>query len=116
MDPILVFLIVGTFAMSASISASKLLKLPEEEQPAWMQGNSGKVRVLIGGNVFAVTLVAAFVYGLFHVTWWIPVACLFITFPVMHVVNLEKLLGAEKGFFICGGVAVASSVLIWLFW
>ncbi|MEH6629037.1 MAG: hypothetical protein V7739_21595 [Motiliproteus sp.] len=116
MDPIIVFLIAGTLAMSAAISASKLLKLPEEEQPAWMGSKSGKIRVLIGGNLFALTLVASVVYGAFHLIWWVPVACLFITFPVIHVVILEKLLGSAKGFWITGVAALASNLLLWLFW
>ncbi len=116
MDPILVFLIAGTFAMSASISASKLLKLPVEEQPGWMQGKSGNVRVLLGGNLFALILVATVVFGVYHLTWWVPVACLFITFPVLHVIILERLLGPAKGFMFSGFAAIASTPLLWIFW
>mgnify|MGYP001048195201 CR=1 FL=1 len=116
MDPLIIFLISGTFAMSAAIFASKLLKLPAEEQPSWGQGQSGNTRILLGGNLFALTLVAAVVYGVFHVAWWIPVACLFITFPVIHVVILEKILSPAKGFLFSGFVAIASTPLLWLFW
>lgn len=112
----LVFLLAGTFSMSASICASKLLKLPEEEQPQWVRGKSGKVRVLLTGNLFAVLLVAAMVYGVMHLTWWIPVVCLFITFPVLHVVILERLLGASRGFLFSGVLSVGAAVLMGVYW
>ncbi|MCW8885209.1 MAG: hypothetical protein OQK12_08125 [Motiliproteus sp.] len=116
MDPILVFLIVGSFAMSAAISASQLLKLPEEEKPSWMHGSSGNTKVLLAGNLFGLVLIATIAYGIFHLTWWVPVACLFVTFPVIHVVILEKLLGAVRGFWLSGFIALAGTPLLWLFW
>ena len=116
LDPILVFLIAGAFAMSAAIFASKLLKLPVDEQPEWAQGKSGNVRILLGGNLFAIALIAAVVYGFYHLVWWIPVACLFITFPVIHVIILEKILSPGKGFLFSGICTVACLPLLWLYW
>lgn len=116
MDPIVVVLISGTFSMSAAIAASQLLKLPVAERPGWMQGKNGQIGVLMGGNLFALILVASMFYGFFHLTWWLPVLCLFLTFPVIHVLILEKLLGPTKEFTLSGLLAVASIPSLWLFW
>lgn len=116
MDPILVFLVSGAFAMSAAISASQLLKRPLEERPRWAQSTKGARSLLLIGNLFALVLVAAMWFGITHLTWWVPVLCLFVTFPVFHVLILERLLGAVKGVVFGGLVALASTVLLWLGW
>lgn len=116
MDPIIVFCIAGVFAMSAALCASQLVKMDDETAPVWARGKSGKTKVLLGGNLFAVILIAAMAYGIFHLIWWIPVVCLFISFPVIHVLILEKLLGPSKGFMISGFAALASTALMWLYW
>lgn len=116
MEAIIVFGVVGAFAMSAALCANQLLKLPEEEQPEWVRGKSGNTKVLMAGNLYSAVLVATIVYGFFHLQWWIPLVCLVLTFPVIHVVILEKLLGLSKGFFISGTLAVLGSPALWLFW
>jgi len=115
-DPILVFLLSGAFSMSAAISASKLLKRPLEDRPRWAQSVTGARNVLLVGNLFGLILVAAMWFGLTHLTWWIPVLCLFITFPVLHVLILERLLGDVKGMVFGGLVALASTLLLGLNW
>ncbi|OMH38179.1 hypothetical protein [Motiliproteus sp. MSK22-1] len=102
--------------MSASLFASKLVKQPVEEQPRWTQGQSGNARVLIGGNVLVLVLIASMVYGIYHMDWWIPVACLFVSFPVLHVVVLERIFAPAKGFLFSGAIALGSAPLIWFFW
>ncbi|WP_210398298.1 hypothetical protein [Motiliproteus sediminis] len=116
MEPMLVFLLSGTFSMSAAISTSKLLKRPAEERPGWLQTTASARNLLLLGNLFALLLVAAMWFGITHLTWWIPVACLFVTFPVIHVLILERLLGDVKGVLFCGTASVASALLLWLGW
>lgn len=116
MDPILVFLLSGAFSMSAAISASKLLKRPLEDRPKWAQSTTGARNVLLLGNLFGLILVAAIWFGIAHLTWWIPLACLFITFPILHVLILERMLGDVKGFVFGGVLAVASIVPLALVW
>lgn len=116
MEPMLVFLLSGTFSMSAAIATSKLLKRPDEERPSWLQSTSSARKVLLLGNLFALVLVAAMWFGITHLTWWIPIACLFITFPVIHVLILERLFGDVKGMVVCGAASVASTGLLWLHW
>ncbi|WP_207063427.1 hypothetical protein [Motiliproteus sp. SC1-56] len=116
MDPTVVFGLAGAFSMSAAIAASKLLKLPAEEQPAWARGTRGNKRVLIAGNLCALVLVAAMVFGVTHLAWWIPVLCLFITFPVVHVIILEPLLGLARALIVGALGALMGAVLIGLFW
>lgn len=102
--------------MSAALFAGKLMKLPDEEAPEWLQSKEGKTKVLLAGNLFGLILVAAMVYGIYHMTWWIPVICLFISFPAIHVIVMERLFNPFKGVFFSGFVALASTSLLWLYW
>lgn len=102
--------------MSAALSANTLVKMDDEEAPLWARDKAGKTRVLLGGNLFGIILVAAMVFGIYHMTWWIPVICLFVTFPAFHVIILERLLGPAKGLMFSGFVALGSIALMWMSW
>lgn len=116
LESLFVFIVSGGFAMSAALFASKLTKLDVEEAPEWMKTQGGKTKVLLGGNLFGVIFVAAVIYGFMHLTWWIPLACMIVTFPAFHVIVLERLFSLAKGFFISGFIAVASTGLLWFYW
>ncbi|MEH6473662.1 MAG: hypothetical protein V7752_20755 [Halopseudomonas sp.] len=116
LDPIIVFLLCGLFPMSAAIAASKLMKLPEDQQPAWVQGESGMRKVVLLGNLFGVVLIAALWYGFTHVDWWIPLLCLVVTFPVVHLIVIERLFGLSKSFMFSGALSLAVIGLLWLHW
>ena len=116
MDPIIIFLLSGLFPMSAAISASKLMKLPEEQRPGWVQGESGMRRVVLLGNLFGLILIAALWFGFTYLDWWIPLVCLVITFPVVHLVVIERLFGLSKSFMFSGALSLAVTGLLWLHW
>tara|TARA_R110002167_G_scaffold56558_8_gene160540 strand:+ start:7569 stop:7964 length:396 start_codon:yes stop_codon:yes gene_type:complete len=116
LDPIIIFLLSGLFPMSAAISASKLMKLPEEQRPGWVQGESGMRRVVLLGNLFGLILIAALWFGFTHLDWWIPLVCLLITFPVVHLVVIERLFGLSKSFMFSGALSLAVTGLLWLHW
>ncbi len=116
LEQIIVFLLSGVFPMSAAISASKLMKLPADQQPAWGQGEAGMRTVVLLGNLFGLILIAALWYGFSHVDWWVPLLCLVITFPVVHVVVIERLFGLSKSFMFSGALSLAAPVLLWLHW
>jgi hypothetical protein len=116
LDPLIVFLIAGTFSMSGAICAGRLVKLSDEEKPAWIQTQRWGLAILLGGNLLGLVLVAAMIYGIKHLHWWVPVGCLFITFPVLHVVIIERVLGAVNGFFTGAAASLVSILLLWLYW
>tara|TARA_R110002095_G_scaffold145658_2_gene126058 strand:- start:3190 stop:3585 length:396 start_codon:yes stop_codon:yes gene_type:complete len=116
LDPIIIFLLSGLFPMSAAISASKLMKLPEEQRPGWVQGESGMRRVVLLGNLFGLILIAALWFGFTYLDWWIPLVCLVITFPVVHLVVIERLFGLSKSFMFSGALSLAVTGLLWLHW
>ncbi len=102
--------------MSAALFASKLIKLDEEKAPAWVQTKEGKTKAVLAGNLFGIILVAAMVFGFVHLAWWIPIACVVITFPALHVIVFERLFSESKGVVVCGALAAASSGLLWFYW
>ncbi|RDE22839.1 hypothetical protein DV711_09745 [Motiliproteus coralliicola] len=116
MEPIIVFLLCGVFPMSAAIAASKLMKMPEEERPAWVREEAKLQRVVMLGNLFGLVLIAALWYGFTRLEWWIPVLCLVLTFPVIHLMVIERLFGLSKSFMFSGALSLASPVLLWLHW
>ncbi|MDP1125186.1 hypothetical protein Q5O12_27045, partial [Klebsiella pneumoniae] len=65
-----------------------------------MQTRNGAVTVVMIGTLGALTLIGALAYGIRHLEWWIPVSCLFITFPVVHLVVIQRLLGELKALFL----------------
>ncbi len=116
MDQIIVFLLSGLFPMSAAIAASKLMKLPADEQPGWVQGEAGMRKVVLLGNLCGVVLIAALWFGFSHLDWWVPLSCLVFTFPVVHLVLIERLFGLSKSFLFSAALSMAVPVLLWLHW
>ena len=116
MDPIIVFLLSGLFPMSAALSASKLTKTPAEERPAWAASDGGLQKVVLLSNLFAIVLVAALWFGFTHIDWWIPLLCLVVTFPVVHLVVIERVLGLSNSLIVSGALSLVVPVLLWLHW
>ncbi len=110
------FLATGVVSMAAALSAGALNKLPEEKRPAFMQTRNGQVAVIMAGNLGALTLVGALAFGVRHLDWWIPVSCLFVTFPLIHVVVLQRLLGDFKTLVLMMPLVLASIGLLYWYW
>ncbi len=115
-DPLIIFLITGMVSMSAALSAGALNKLPDDDKPAFAATKNGMVTVIMFGNVAAVTLLFAMAYGFRLLDWWIPLLCMFITFPVIHVVVIQQVLGDLKVLFFSAPLVLASMVALYLYW
>lgn len=115
-DPLIIFLFSGVVSMSAALSAGALNKLPEEDKPAFASTRNGMVTVIMAGNAAAATLLFAMAYGFSNLDWWIPLLCMFITFPVAHVVVLQKVLGDLKALILMTPLVVISMVGLYLYW
>ncbi|MFW1678328.1 hypothetical protein ACFVYJ_11185 [Pontibacter sp. JAM-7] len=116
MDPLIIFLATGLVTMSAALSAGAINKLPEESKPAFAASRNGMVAVIMAGNISAITLLFAMAFGFLHLDWWIPLICMFITFPVVHVVILQKLLGDLKTLLLMGPLVIAAMPVLYYFW
>ncbi len=116
LDPLLIFLVTGMVSMSAALSAGALNKLPDEDKPAFATTRNGMVAVVMAGNVAAVALLFSAAYGFYNLDWWIPLLCLFITFPVVQKVFIERILGDLKTLFVMTPLVVASLVVLYLYW
>ncbi|MDY6891780.1 MAG: hypothetical protein SVU24_09375 [Pseudomonadota bacterium] len=110
------FLATGLVSMSAALSAGALNKLPPERRPPFMRTRYGAVSVVMAGNLGALTLVAAMAYGVRQLDWWIPISCLFITFPLVYLLLIQRWLGDLRALLLLAPLVVASMVALWYFW
>ena len=116
MDPIILFLATGFVSMSAALSAGALNKIPKEQREGFFSTHNGALFAVMTGNIAAATLIGAMAYGFKNLHWAIPLSCMFITFPVVHILLMQKLLGAWRSLLIMLVPAVASAVLLYVYW
>ncbi|MGB2130488.1 MAG: hypothetical protein ACPHXW_03620 [Marinobacterium sp.] len=115
-EALYLFLATGVVSMAAALSAGALNKLPEDKRPACMQTRNGQVAVIMAGNLAALTLIGAMAYGFRKLDWWLPLSCLLLTFPLVHVVLLQRLLGDLKTLIIMMPLVIASIGALYYFW
>ncbi|SIQ38324.1 hypothetical protein [Marinobacterium stanieri] len=115
-EALYLFLATGVVSMAAALSAGALNKLPEEKRPAFMQSRNGQVAVIMAGNLGALTLVGAMAYGFRQLDWWIPLSCLLLTFPLVHQVLLQRLLGDVKTLVLTMPLVIAAIFALYFYW
>ncbi|WP_299179353.1 hypothetical protein [uncultured Neptuniibacter sp.] len=115
-EPLIIFLVTGMVSMSAALSAGALNKLPDEDKPAFASGRNGMVTIIMAGNLAAITLLFSMAYGFSNLDWWIPLLCMFITFPVAHVVVIQQVLGDVKTLLLASPLVIGSMVALYLYW
>ncbi|MCD8512104.1 MAG: hypothetical protein LRY63_00735 [Nitrincola sp.] len=117
-DELVIFLATGLVSMSAALSAGALNKLPEADKPEYLKNQNGLVTVMVLGNLAALTLIGALAFGFSRpdLAWWIPLSCVFFSFPVVHFVVIQRLLGDLRNVFVSGSLAVLSIPLLWWSW
>ena len=115
-EPLWIFLVTGFVALSVALSAGAINKLPDEDKPKFAQSRNGLVTVILAGNLAALTLVGAMAYGFRNLDWWIPLSCMFITFPVLHVALMQKALGDVRNLFLTMPLVVAAIGALYYYW
>lgn len=115
-EALYLFLATGVVSMAAALSAGALNKLPEDKRPACMQSRNGQVAVIMAGNLGALTLVGAMAYGFRVLDWWIPLSCLLLTFPLIHLVLFQRLLGDLKTLIVTVPLVVVSIGALYYAW
>ena len=115
-ESLYIFLLTGLVSMSAALSAGALNKLPEAEKSDWLKTSQARVSVIFVGNLAALTLVGAMAFGFLTLHWSIPLTSMFITFPVVHLLIVQKLLGESKGLMLMTVPVLISIIILYLNW
>lgn len=115
-EALYIFLAAGLVSMSCALSASALNKLSDEAKPAWLATKNAQVSVVLAGNLAALSLVGALAYGFLTLHWSIPLSCIFITFPIIHLALLQRLLGDKLTLLLTLPLTVAADIYLYLNW
>ncbi|MBA4501274.1 hypothetical protein [Marinobacterium marinum] len=115
-EALYLFLATGLVSMSAALSAGALTKLPEDQRPACMASRNALAAVVMAGNLGALTLIGALAYGVRHLDWWIPISCVLVTFPLVHIVVFQRLLGDFKTLVLMLPLVVAAIAALYYYW
>jgi len=115
-EALYIFLTAGVVSMAAALSASALNKLTEETRPSWLQTKNSQVAVLLSGNLAALSLLGVMAYGFQALHWSIPLTCMFVTFPIVHILVLQRLLGDAKTLFLTLPLTIGADIYIYLNW
>jgi hypothetical protein len=114
--PLVVFLICGFVAMSAALSASQLNKLPEDQRTGALASKKAQVAVVFAGNLAALTLIGALAYGFRLLEWWIPLACVFVSFPVAHYILFDRIFSPLVNLCLMTALVVAAIPTLYIYW
>ncbi|TCK08149.1 hypothetical protein [Marinobacterium mangrovicola] len=115
-EPLYIFLFAGVVSMSLALSAGALNKLTPEQKPPFMQKPNGQIAVVMAGNLGAITLLGAMAFGFLKLHWSIPLSCMFITFPVVHILLFQRLLGDFKSLVLMVPLVVIAAVSLYYYW
>lgn len=116
MEPIWIFLFTGFVSMSAALSAGAINKLPDSERQGRLAERNMQTVIVLAGNLAALTLIGAMAYGSLQLAWWIPLACLFVSFPVLHLLIMQPLLGNVKNLLLMAPLVLVSVPLLYFNW
>jgi hypothetical protein len=115
-DPIILFLASGFVSMSTALSANVLNKIPTEKREGFFATHNGALFVVMMGNIAAATLVFAMAYGFRNLHWALPLSCMFFSFPLVHILVIQKLLGGYKGLLTMMIPTLVAPFLLYIYW
>jgi hypothetical protein len=115
-DPIFTFLITGFVSMSAALSAGAINKLPDEEKTGKLSERNTQVAIIMAGNLAALSMIGAMAFGMLNLVWWIPLVCLFISFPVVHILVMQRLIGDVKNLILMTPLVIGSIATLYYYW
>ncbi|WP_028469992.1 hypothetical protein [Neptunomonas japonica] len=116
MDPIFTFLITGFVSMSAALSAGAINKLPDEQKTGKLAERNTQVAIIMAGNLAALAMIGAMAFGMLNLVWWIPLVCLFISFPVVHILVMQRLIGDVKNLILMTPLVIGSIATLYYYW
>jgi hypothetical protein len=112
----ILFLVAGFASMSTALSAGALNKMPKDQREGFFASNNGALFVVMAGNIAAVTLIGAMAYGFKNLHWALPLSCMFVSFPMVHILLLQKLLGSKWSLLIMIVPTLVSAVALYSYW
>jgi hypothetical protein len=115
-DPIFTFLITGFVSMSAALSAGAINKLPDEQKTGKLAERNTQVAIIMAGNLAALSMIGAMAFGMLNLVWWIPLVCLFISFPVVHILVMQRLIGDVKNLILMTPLVIGSIATLYYYW
>jgi len=115
-EPLFIFLFSGFVAMSAALSARDINKLPEEERTGRLSSRNAQVAVIFAGNLAALTLVGALAYGMRQLEWWIPLVCVFLSFPVVHFLVFQRVWSDLVNLCLMTLLVIVAIVALYYYW
>jgi CHASE2 domain-containing sensor protein len=119
-DPIftflIIFLVTGFVSMSAALSAGAINKRPAEEKTGKLAERNAQVAIIMAGNLAALTLIGAMAFGMLNLEWWIPLVCMFVSFPVVHLLVMQRLLGDVKNLILMTPLVIGSIATLYYYW
>ena len=110
------FLLTGFVSMSAALSASALNKVPKEQRQGFFATNNGAISVIMMGNIAAITLLGAMAYGFKNLHWALPLSCMFISFPMVHILLMQRIVGDKWSFLATIVPTFVSAVSLYIYW
>lgn len=116
MTALVIFCVTGFVAMSAALSAGAINKLADEDKPEFAKSRNGLMTIVLSGNLAALTLIGAMAYGFRSLDWWIPLSCMFVSFPVVHLLLIQRLLGELKALMLMMPLVIASIGVLYYYW
>ncbi|WP_293268900.1 hypothetical protein [Neptunomonas sp.] len=116
MDPIFTFLITGFVSMSAALSAGAINKLSDEQKIGKLAERNTQVAIIMAGNLAALTMIGAMAFGMLNLMWWIPLLCLLVSFPVVHILVMQRLLGDVKNLILMTPLVLGSVATLYYYW
>lgn len=116
MNPMILFLIAGFVSMSAALSAGALNKVPKDQREGFLATNNGALFVVMAGNLAAVTLLGAMAYGFKHLHWALPLSCMFVSFPMVHILLVQRLLGIKWSLLVMIVPSLISACALYFYW
>jgi hypothetical protein len=85
MDPLAIFLIVGQVQLAAMKSSLTVNQASPVYWPSWALKEPGRSIMPLFFTVSGLCFFGTMVFGFFHLEWWIPLVCLVIVFPFVHL-------------------------------
>jgi hypothetical protein len=102
--------------MSAALSAGAINKLPDEQKTGKLAERNTQVAIIMAGNLAALSMIGAMAFGMLNLVWWIPLVCLFISFPVVHILVMQRLIGDVKNLILMTPLVIGSIATLYYYW
>ncbi|MFP8965405.1 hypothetical protein ACKC9G_02320 [Pokkaliibacter sp. CJK22405] len=93
--------------MAAALSVQQLMKKTPDSMTA---------ELVIWGNLAALALIFSIVFGAYHLTLWMVLGSVLVTFPILYFVILQRILKGAMAARIYGVIGLLSAAGLYFQW